>query len=136
MSKQLSRYSMKWASLILAKGKPFFIDLVKRLRGAAPRDNRTATTVESDVRSCFTYREAISYFIEHAPDQPVRIRGLLIRQPHPYGLCLIQTFVDEANEPICAPQHGTIPHGRRVVTRSIDAELQDFFADEDHILFE
>ncbi|OZH52842.1 hypothetical protein AFK68_21700 [Hydrocoleum sp. CS-953] len=87
-----------------------------------------------EVIPIMTYEDAIKYFITDRPSDPRVKKGYILRQTHPQGQLLAQMFLDSNNEII--DRSDGKPYGRQLVTKKLDAELEDAFDNQDLIIVE
>ncbi|HIK12891.1 MAG TPA: hypothetical protein IGS52_21970 [Oscillatoriaceae cyanobacterium M33_DOE_052] len=88
----------------------------------------------TEVVPMMTYEDAIKYFVTDRPKDPRIRKGAILRKPHRQGHHVIQIFLDENNDPVC--DSGGQPHGRQLVARELDYELQEYFGDKYLIIVE
>ena len=79
------------------------------------------------VRDEFTYADAVKALVNRLPKDSKIVKGAILRKAHPKGIAVFLLGLDAKNWPI---------HGLKVVTRHIDAELEDSFGSTDLILVE
>ena len=79
------------------------------------------------VRDEFTYSDAVKALVNRLPKDPKIVKGAILRKAHPKGIAVFLLGLDAKDWPI---------HGLKVVTRNIDAELEDSFGSTDLILVE
>ncbi|HYO71810.1 MAG TPA: hypothetical protein VEU33_37610 [Archangium sp.] len=95
---------------------------------------RNVLPLGPEIMEHLTYSQALSYFVEHRPQNQRIVKGAMLLQPHAQGRLLVQVFLDHSNELVCG-QDGK-PFGRRVVVRRLDEELLDTFGGKDLVIVE
>jgi hypothetical protein len=110
----------------LQKGQDFVKEFNDWLRSVLP--------IGPDVVEEMTYSRAISYFAEQRPPNPRVSKGGMLLQTHPQGQLFVQVFLDSSNELVCSADGK--PFGRRLVVRSLDAELTDTFGGKKLVIVE
>jgi hypothetical protein len=87
-----------------------------------------------EVLDRLTYGEAFSYFAGRRPEDARIVKGAMLREEDPKGQLLTQVFLDKDNNLVPGPNRK--PYGRRLIVRSLDAELQETFGDKNLVIVE
>ena len=90
--------------------------------------------IHPEVVEQMSYREAISYFIKERPSDSDVVKGAMLLQNHSQGHIFVQVFLNARNELVCDSEGK--PYGRRLVTRSLDAELKETFGNKKLVVVE
>ena len=95
---------------------------------------REILPIGRDVVQEMSYTRAISYFVEQRPKDGRVAKGAMLLQEHPQGKLLTQVFLDKNND-LISNERGK-PFGRRLILRSMDAELKETFGGKDLVIVE
>ena len=110
----------------------YYKDIVRWFRHRNLRDINLP--IGPEVVDQLTYEEAFNYFVGDRPADARIVKGAMLLEEDPKGRLLTQVFLDKNDNLVADPNRK--PYGRRLVVRSLDAELQETFGDKDLVIVE